>query len=130
MSGVSSADQEATQREGDNSFGEYGFEYEPGDDGYVLWTSAGKPSWKVFSEALAADGVMQISKRTISGEPLYLILNLGLSQGFGTIHWPEMEFPYVMSVDWVRVYQRQDSQNVGCDPPEYPTKVRAQFRRT
>jgi beta-glucan synthesis-associated protein KRE6 len=32
-----------------------------------------------------------------------------------------MQFPAVMLVDYVRVYQRKDSVNVGCDPPNYPT---------
>lgn len=26
-----------------------------------------------------------------------------------------------MMIDYVRVYQRTDSQNVGCDPKDYPT---------
>ena len=32
-----------------------------------------------------------------------------------------MTFPAEMIVDYVRVYQRKDSQNIGCDPPNYPT---------
>jgi hypothetical protein len=32
-----------------------------------------------------------------------------------------MQFPAVMLVDYVRVYQRKESINVGCDPPNYPT---------
>ena len=32
-----------------------------------------------------------------------------------------MEFPAEMLVDYVRVYQRQGSTNVGCDPKGYPT---------
>lgn len=26
-----------------------------------------------------------------------------------------------MLIDYIRVYQRTDSQNVGCDPKDYPT---------
>jgi Beta-glucan synthesis-associated protein SKN1/KRE6/Sbg1 len=32
-----------------------------------------------------------------------------------------MEFPAVMLVDYVRVYQRSGQTNVGCDPSDYPT---------
>ena len=34
-----------------------------------------------------------------------------------------MEFPAIMQIDYVRVYQRKGSNNVGCDPPDYPTKT-------
>lgn len=27
-----------------------------------------------------------------------------------------------MYVDWVRVYQPEGEENVGCDPPDFPTK--------
>ncbi len=32
-----------------------------------------------------------------------------------------MTFPTEMLVDYVRVYQRKDSVNIGCDPKDYPT---------
>lgn len=32
-----------------------------------------------------------------------------------------MIFPAVMQIDYVRVYQRASSVNVGCDPVDYPT---------
>jgi len=32
-----------------------------------------------------------------------------------------MTFPAEMLVDYVRVYQRENQINVGCDPPDYPT---------
>lgn len=32
-----------------------------------------------------------------------------------------MVFPAIMQIDYVRVYQRSDSINVGCDPEGYPT---------
>ena len=34
-----------------------------------------------------------------------------------------MEFPAIMQIDYVRVYQRTGSTNVGCDPADYPTKT-------
>ena len=32
-----------------------------------------------------------------------------------------MTFPAEMIIDYVRVYQRKDSQNIGCDPEDHPT---------
>jgi hypothetical protein len=32
-----------------------------------------------------------------------------------------MQFPAEMLIDYVRVYQRKGSVNIGCDPPDYPT---------
>lgn len=63
---------------------------------------------------------MQISRRIITGKPLYLILNLEMLQAFGTINWEDLQYPYVMSVDWVRAYQYKDRQNVGCDTKNFP----------
>jgi len=32
-----------------------------------------------------------------------------------------MTFPAEMLIDYVRVYQRKGYENIGCDPPDYPT---------
>lgn len=32
-----------------------------------------------------------------------------------------MEFPALMQIDYVRVYQRSGQTNLGCNPPNYPT---------
>jgi beta-glucan synthesis-associated protein KRE6 len=32
-----------------------------------------------------------------------------------------MTFPTEMHIDYVRVYQRENYENIGCDPPDYPT---------
>jgi hypothetical protein len=37
------------------------------------------------------------------------------------INLASMEFPAVMLVDYVRVYQRSGQINIGCDPSDYPT---------
>ncbi|GJJ10039.1 hypothetical protein Clacol_004265 [Clathrus columnatus] len=50
-------------------------------------------------------------------------MNLGLSFQFGgVIEFDEIEFPVNMFVDYVRVYQPKDAQNIGCNPPDYPTE--------
>lgn len=121
LSGISLASQLAVQRGGDGSYATYGFEYEPGPQGYIDWVSNDKRAWKVNAAALAADPVSQISDRPIPEEPMYIIFNLGISQNFGTPDWRRLRFPATMSVDWVRVYQDPDSENVGCDPVDFPT---------
>ena len=45
-----------------------------------------------------------------------------MSENFGTVDFTHLTFPAIMSVDWVRVYQRPDSKNIGCDPKDFPTQ--------
>ncbi|PWN50732.1 beta-glucan synthesis-associated [Violaceomyces palustris] len=122
LSVVTEASQGAMQRGGDASFAEYGYEYEPGDDGYIEWVSDGKPAWKLLPSALDPDPVTQISRRPFPSEPMYIIFNLGISQNFGEPSWDKMEWPNIMKVDWVRVYQPEHKINIGCDPEDFPTK--------
>lgn len=42
-------------------------------------------------------------------------------ENWQTIDLTTMEFPAEMLVDYVRVYQRKGSTNVGCSPSGYPT---------
>ncbi|GAC93719.1 glycoside hydrolase [Pseudozyma hubeiensis SY62] len=121
LSGISVASQLAMQRGGDGSFATYGFEYVPGPQGYIDWVSDSKRAWRVNAAALSADPVSQISDRPIPQEPMFLIFNLGISENFGFPDWARLRWPAVMSVDWVRVYQDPDAENVGCDPPDFPT---------
>lgn len=122
LSAVSVASQQAMQLGGDGSFAEYGFEYATGkEDGYIEWVSDGRPSWRLNKAALDADPVAQIGPRVIPEEPMYVILNLGISQNFGSPDWNRLRFPAKMRVDWVRVYQPEGETNVGCDPKDFPT---------
>ncbi|UZJ56737.1 hypothetical protein CBS101457_006057 [Exobasidium rhododendri] len=120
---VTDADQEAIQIGGSNTFATYGYEYQPGDDGYVQWVAAGEPSWKINAAFADPDPVSQIARRPFPMEPMYIIFNLGISQNFATPNWDALAeyWPAIMSIDYVRVYQRADSYNVGCDPPDFPT---------
>jgi len=52
----------------------------------------------------------------------YLITNLGISEGFGDIDTENLKFPATMLVDYIRVYQRKDAINTGCDPTNFPTQ--------
>ena len=51
----------------------------------------------------------------------YLIMNLGISENFGTVDYDNLKFPSTMRVDWIRVYQDPDLINIGCDPSDFPT---------
>ena len=49
-----------------------------------------------------------------------MIINLGISPNFGAIDFEDLTFPTVMSIDYVRVYQRPEDVNTGCDPDKFP----------
>lgn len=51
----------------------------------------------------------------------YLIMNLGISENFGTVDYDNLKFPSTLRVDWIRVYQDPDEINIGCDPSDFPT---------
>ncbi|KIP01971.1 glycoside hydrolase family 16 protein [Phlebiopsis gigantea 11061_1 CR5-6] len=105
-----------------------GFEYwsdpsNPGD-GFITWQTDGQPSYRLGAAAVGpdqGDGGSMVGQRRISEEPMSIILNLGMSSNWQTIDLSTMEFPATMQVDYVRVYQRKDQTNVGCNPSRYPT---------
>ncbi|KAJ7271298.1 glycoside hydrolase family 16 protein [Mycena haematopus] len=103
-------------------FSTYGFEYTPGySDAYISWITDDKLAWTLNGNTVGADKATQIGARQIPVEPMYVIMNLGLSENFGFIDFAHLTFPAVMRVDWVRVYQDPENINVGCDPKDYPT---------
>lgn len=66
------------------NFDTFGFEYKPGGDqsSYVTWTKSQKPMWKLHSSALGPNPATEIGQRLIPPEPMYVILNLGISSSF------------------------------------------------
>ncbi|TFK18205.1 beta-glucan synthesis-associated protein SKN1 [Coprinopsis marcescibilis] len=105
-------------------FTTYGFEYRPGfDEGYITWFNNNERAWSIFSSAMVADELTEIDRRPFPFEPMYIILNLGISPNFGAIDFEQLTFPSTMSVDYVRVYQHPDRINVGCDPVDFPTSA-------
>lgn len=50
------------------------------DDGYVSWFSNGQKTWTMTPATIGADPVSQISGRIVPEEPMYVILNLGMSR--------------------------------------------------
>ncbi|EPQ59119.1 glycoside hydrolase family 16 protein [Gloeophyllum trabeum ATCC 11539] len=101
----------------------YGFEYKPGfDDAYITWISDNKISWTLNVAGLGPDAATEISARPVPQEPMYIIMNLGMSTNFGDVDLEHLPFPVHMRVDYIRVYQRKDSINIGCDPKDFPTQ--------
>jgi len=72
---------------------------------------------------MGADSLVQISARPIPQEPMYILVNVGMSRNFGTVDLEHLPFPVKMRVDWIRVYQPTGSQNYGCDPADFPTEA-------
>ncbi|KAF8339440.1 beta-glucan synthesis-associated protein-domain-containing protein [Amanita rubescens] len=52
-------------------------------------------------------------------EPMFIVL--GISANWQTTDLTTTIFPAELSFDYVRVYQRKGSTNVGCNPAGYPT---------
>ncbi|KAJ7264010.1 beta-glucan synthesis-associated [Mycena haematopus] len=107
-------------------FGVYGFEYwaDPNNrgDGYITWAASGTESWTMKASAIGPDPVAEIGQRLIPEEPMYLILNLGMSPGFQHQDFKHMTFPNQMFVDYIRVYQRDGvTEGATCNPSKYPT---------
>ncbi|KAL5519142.1 hypothetical protein ACEPAH_825 [Sanghuangporus vaninii] len=122
-SGVSLTNQDCYELSG-GCYSVYGFEYKPGfDDAYIGWINDDKLAWRLNSPGMAADTRVEISARPVPQEPMYILLNLGMSENFGYVDEDHLTFPTSMKVDYVRVYQRPDQKNIGCDPPDFPTQA-------
>ncbi|KAK9249155.1 beta-glucan synthesis-associated [Lipomyces tetrasporus] len=101
-------------------FQKYGFEYEPGtESGYIEWEVGDERTYILYGQAIGENG--NIGARQISEEPMSIILNLGLSNSWTYIDWPTIEFPRMMYIDYVRIYQLEGSEILTCDPEGYPT---------
>ncbi|SJL07378.1 related to KRE6-glucan synthase subunit [Armillaria ostoyae] len=111
----------------DVAYGTYGFEWwsdpDNRDDGYIQWYSGGTESWQVTSAAIGPDSTVEVGQRLIPEEPMYLILNLGLSPSFQPADYKHLQFPAKMYIDYVRVYQRAGTKGaVTCNPSTRPTQ--------
>jgi len=74
------------------------------------------------SASIGPDSISEVSSRLIPEEPMFIILNLGMSPSFQAADFHSLQFPSAMYVDYVRLYQREGLQNaLTCDPPSYPT---------
>lgn len=103
-----------------------GVQYDPdwtGDGtGSITWFLNGKPTWTLSGHSLKANRYTEIGQRIIPTEPMTLVINLALSDGFQKVKWDQVEFPAVMKVDYVRVYQKDGQEDrISCDPDDHPT---------
>ncbi|KAI0632505.1 glycoside hydrolase family 16 protein [Trametes polyzona] len=111
----------------DQGYATYGYEWwsDPSDrdSGYITWYSEGQPSWTMTAATIGPDTNTEISARLVPEEPMYIIMNLGMSPGFQKQDFKHLKFPSKMYVDYVRVYQREDAgdEAVTCNPSSHPT---------
>ncbi|KAG7927499.1 hypothetical protein KL925_002870 [Ogataea polymorpha] len=106
--------------EGTRYFQKYAYEYlNDNDSGYIRWFVGDNPTATLHAYALAPNG--NIDWRRIPKEPMSMILNFGISNNWAYIDWPSIHFPAIMEIDYVRIYQPNDSVSLTCDPEDYPT---------
>ncbi|KAJ8454577.1 hypothetical protein ONZ51_g12947 [Trametes cubensis] len=110
----------------DQGYSTQGFEWwsDPNNrqDGYITWFADGQPSWKMTAATIGPDANTEISQRLVPEEPMYIVMNLGMSPGFQKQDFKHLTFPVKMYIDYVRVYQRDDvSEGTTCDPSHHPT---------
>jgi len=123
---VSALTQISSQNYNNNGYATYGYEWwsNPSnrDEGYITWYSQGQKSWTMTSKAIGPDPISQVDQRLIPEEPMYIILNLGMSPSFQKQDFKHLQFPSKMYVDYVRVYQRSDvKEGTTCNPSSHPT---------
>lgn len=54
-------------------------------DGYISWVSNGVESWTIQGAAMGPNSQAGVGQRMVAEEPMYLIVNLGLSENFGAV---------------------------------------------
>jgi len=122
-SGLASTNSDCYELEA-RCFSVYGYEYAAGTSGYINWIVNDTVSWGLKAAGLSADSATEIGTRPIPTEPMYIIMNLGLSASFAhNVDFTTLKYPATMLVDYVRVYQPSNAHNIGCDPPDRPTKA-------
>jgi beta-glucanase (GH16 family) len=104
-----------------NAYQSYSFEYNPGANGNVTWGVGDDYTWHLDGKALRPNG--NVGQRTITEEPMSLVLNFGLSDSFALVFLPNLieMMPAKMRFDYVRIYQPSDSVMITCDPPGFKT---------
>ncbi|OAV99438.1 hypothetical protein PTTG_04502 [Puccinia triticina 1-1 BBBD Race 1] len=120
-SGLSNTDQTSYDGKG---YASYGFEYATSDSAnpFITWTQKDQTMWQLTPGAIGPDPLSQIGPRVIPNEPMYILLNLGISATFGAVDLKKLGLPAKMRVDWVRVYQPAGTPiNTNCSPSNYPT---------
>ena len=99
----------------------YNFYYTPGPTGRVTWSVADIEAWTLDARAIGPNG--NVGQRVIPMEPMAVVMNFGMSNGFSNVDLPGIEstLPATMRFDYVRIYQDASSSSVTCDPDGYET---------
>ncbi|SNX83743.1 related to KRE6 - glucan synthase subunit [Melanopsichium pennsylvanicum] len=112
----------------DNEYVKYGVEYSPDfnydGSGSMTWYVDGKPTWTVNPKAFPARKNLDIGQRIIPVEPMAIVMNLAISNGFQPVNFGTggITFPAFMAIDYVRVYQKDGQTDlITCDPADHPT---------
>lgn len=110
-------------------------EWLEGDGGYLRWYIDGSFVFEVPAAALDKYSVCTQTpddaeprcettpRRKMPSEPMSIVINTALGSWNGGPEATNGHMPGQMFVDYVRVWQRKERRNVGCDPPDYPTKT-------
>ncbi|KAF8269632.1 glycoside hydrolase family 16 protein [Lactarius quietus] len=113
---------------GSGCFESYGYEYQTGyvilivSNGYISWIANDTVSWGLQAAGLGPDSAAEINTRPIPTEPMYIIMNLGMSPNFAYgVDFSTLQYPATMLIDYVRVYQPSGAHSIGCDPSDRPT---------
>lgn len=98
----------------------YGFEYQPGADGFVSWHVGSQNTWKIDGRAIGPNG--NIGQRVMPEEPMSIIANFGMAPSFAAINYTYISklLPATMRIDYIRIYQDEDGE-MTCDPEGYPS---------
>jgi beta-glucanase (GH16 family) len=103
-----------------SAYQKYSFEYIPGtSNGKIAWFVGEDQTFMVDGRAIGQNG--NVMERVISEEPMSMVFNLGLSYSWSEILLPDLVFPTIMHIDYVRIYQQQGAESITCDPPGFPT---------
>jgi beta-glucanase (GH16 family) len=116
----------------DSRYWTYKMEWFTGNKGWLKWFYDDKFVWGMSAASFGAYSVCtetdngkectRTPPRMIPNEPMSLVMNTAIGTWNGGAsaldgkHWPALFY-----VDYVRVWQNE--MNVGCNPPDYPTKV-------
>ena len=117
----------------DTRYWKYSMEWQPGADGYLKWYYDDVFVWGMDASSFGAYTVCEeragrgkechrTPERMIPNEPMSLVMNTAIGTWNGGAsaldnkHWPAKFY-----VDHVRVWQKE--VNIGCDPPDFPTRV-------
>lgn len=98
----------------------YGFEYEPGPNGYISFFIGNERTWTLEGASIAANG--NVGQRIVPEEPMTIVANFGMSKGFSAINATITDLmPATMRMDYIRLFQKEGSESLTCDPPGYET---------